>query len=201
MLDEQSVQLSRRNVADLDWADFQNVAGLLESGQSRTKHDPDFARSGLASEMGRLAPDRLRNLHALLSEGFSPPACRDFASRRCANTWQNRERFSFLRNLTTRLMLHRNLSLTGFVFFLIVASFSASCASHPHKLGKGENYKPGGTWGYYSGPVDTRWNADGRTMTVLTELRYTDPQGVIWIAPAGSQIHGASMPRALWSFM
>jgi hypothetical protein len=98
-------------------------------------------------------------------------------------------------------MRHRNPNLTGFVFFLIVASLSASCASHPHKLGRGENYKPGGTWGYYSGPVDTRWNADGRTMTVLSELRYTDPQGVVWIAPAGSQIDGASMPRALWSFM
>ena len=38
-------------------------------------------------------------------------------------------------------------------------------------------------------------------MTLLNELRYTDPKGVVWIAPAGSVIDGASIPRALWSFM
>jgi hypothetical protein len=38
-------------------------------------------------------------------------------------------------------------------------------------------------------------------MTLLNELRYTDPKGVVWTAPAGSVIDGASIPRALWSFM
>lgn len=38
-------------------------------------------------------------------------------------------------------------------------------------------------------------------MTLLSELRYTDPQGVIWIAPAGSVVDGASIPRSLWSLM
>ncbi len=38
-------------------------------------------------------------------------------------------------------------------------------------------------------------------MTLLSELRYTDPKGVVWIAPAGSKIDGASIPRSLWSFM
>ncbi len=56
-------------------------------------------------------------------------------------------------------------------------------------------------WGYYSGPVDTRWNSDGRTMTLLNELRYVDPKGEVWIAPAGSTVDGASIPRALWTFM
>ena len=37
-------------------------------------------------------------------------------------------------------------------------------------------------------------------MTLLNELRYTDPKGVVWIAPAGSRVDGASIPRALWSF-
>jgi len=37
-------------------------------------------------------------------------------------------------------------------------------------------------------------------MTLLNELRYTDPKGVVWIAPAGSRVDGASLPRALWSF-
>ncbi len=61
---------------------------------------------------------------------------------------------------------------------------------------------PGGTkWGYYSGEPVTKWNPDGRTMTLLTELSYTDPQGLIWDAPAGSVVDGASIPRYLWSIM
>jgi Protein of unknown function (DUF1353) len=56
-------------------------------------------------------------------------------------------------------------------------------------------------WGYYNGQVETRWENDGRTMTLINELRYTDPEGVIWVAPAGSVVDGASIPRALWSFM
>ena len=38
-------------------------------------------------------------------------------------------------------------------------------------------------------------------MTLLNELRYTDPNGVVWVAPAGSVVDGASIPRSLWSFM
>jgi hypothetical protein len=56
-------------------------------------------------------------------------------------------------------------------------------------------------WGYYSGQVEARWENDGRTMTLLSELRYTDPDGEVWIAPAGSNVDGASIPRALWSLM
>src|SRR5437879_7432707 len=56
-------------------------------------------------------------------------------------------------------------------------------------------------WGYYSGEPETRWNADGRTMTLLSELRYTDPHGLIWVAPAGSIVDGVSIPRSLWSVM
>src|SRR6266403_2262414 len=56
-------------------------------------------------------------------------------------------------------------------------------------------------WGHYSGYVEARWENDGRSMTLLSELRYTDPQGVVWIAAAGSQVDGASIPRSLWSLM
>src|SRR5947207_12723095 len=56
-------------------------------------------------------------------------------------------------------------------------------------------------WGYFDGDPVTKWNSDGRTMTLLTELRYTDPQGVVWVAPAGSVVDGASIPRYLWSVM
>src|SRR5947209_4848318 len=57
------------------------------------------------------------------------------------------------------------------------------------------------TWGFYSGPVETRWENDGRSMTVLNELRYTDPYGAVWIAPAGSHVDGASIPRAFWGII
>jgi Protein of unknown function (DUF1353) len=38
-------------------------------------------------------------------------------------------------------------------------------------------------------------------MTLLTELRYIDPHGVEWVAPIGSVVDGASIPRYLWSIM
>ncbi len=38
-------------------------------------------------------------------------------------------------------------------------------------------------------------------MTLLTELRYTDPDGVVWVAPAGAKVNGASIPRAFWSII
>jgi Protein of unknown function (DUF1353) len=61
--------------------------------------------------------------------------------------------------------------------------------------------RPEHRWGYYSSNVEARWENDGRTMTLLNELRYVDPDGVVWIAPAGSVVDGASIPRSLWSFM
>ena len=56
-------------------------------------------------------------------------------------------------------------------------------------------------WGFFSGPVETRWEADGVTMVLLNELRYTDPYGEVWVAPAGSRVDGASIPRAFWSII
>ena len=56
-------------------------------------------------------------------------------------------------------------------------------------------------WGFFSGPVDTRWESDGVTMVLLNELRYTDPYGQVWVAPAGSRVNGASIPRAFWTII
>jgi hypothetical protein len=56
-------------------------------------------------------------------------------------------------------------------------------------------------WGYYSGAPVTKWDSDGRTMTLLSELRYTDPKGEVWVAPPGSVVDGASIPRSLWTIM
>jgi hypothetical protein len=80
----------------------------------------------------------------------------------------------------------------------------AACASNkkPAGLAGADQTVPGGTkWGYYTGVPVTRWNPDGRTMTLLTELRYTDSHGFTWVAPAGSEVDGASIPRYLWSIM
>ncbi len=76
----------------------------------------------------------------------------------------------------------------------------SGCASH-HGQAWTSVAEQSHTWGYYSGAPVMRWNPDGRNMTVLTELRYTDPQGQVWIAPPGSVTDGASLPRALWSIM
>jgi hypothetical protein len=84
--------------------------------------------------------------------------------------------------------------------FLILAFLLSGCIFGKHRTAR-DNTDPAGPWGYYSGTIDARWSTDGRTMTLLNELRYTDPKGVVWIAPAGSVIDGASIPRALWSFM
>ena len=70
-----------------------------------------------------------------------------------------------------------------FVFF--VALFAA-CASDKDQaqVPGGEQVVPGATkWGFYNGEPVTKWNPDGRTMTLLTELRYTDPKGNVWVAP------------------
>jgi hypothetical protein len=84
------------------------------------------------------------------------------------------------------------------IFIAMPLMFSCSSNRNPGWLTGAEQPHP---WGYYSGAPETRWNSDGRTMTLLSELRYTDPKGNVWIAPAGSTVDGASIPRSLWSVM
>ncbi|HEU0275974.1 MAG TPA: DUF1353 domain-containing protein [Candidatus Udaeobacter sp.] len=91
-----------------------------------------------------------------------------------------------------------------FQLFAFFISASALCALD-QALAQGadaDQVVPGATkWGFYDGEPVTKWNPDGRTMTLLTELRYTDPKGNVWIAPIGSVVDGASIPKYLWSFM
>jgi len=87
------------------------------------------------------------------------------------------------------------------IFALIAAMLVTACAGHRVPRAESAHRDRPTDWGYYSGPVDARWDSDGRTMTLLNELRYIDPKGVVWIAPAGSKVDGASIPRSLWSFM
>jgi hypothetical protein len=87
---------------------------------------------------------------------------------------------------------------------LLAAAILAGCASSNKAGGTAgiDQMIPGATkWGHYNGEPVTKWNPDGRTMTLLTELRYTDPHGEVWVAPVGSLVDGASIPRYLWSVM
>src|SRR5947199_3462054 len=91
-----------------------------------------------------------------------------------------------------------------FAFISLFAIACVGCASinSPSGVpGIQQTVAGGSKWGYYSGEPVTKWNPDGRTMTLLTELRYTDPHGEVWLAPIGSVVDGASIPRYLWSIM
>ncbi|HEV8542653.1 MAG TPA: hypothetical protein VGR78_09700, partial [Verrucomicrobiae bacterium] len=70
-------------------------------------------------------------------------------------------------------------------FILLSAVLLTACSSgkSPGSTARAAQSNP---WGYYTGEPEARWNPDGRTMTLLTELRYTDPHGLVWVAPAGS---------------
>ena len=85
-------------------------------------------------------------------------------------------------------------------FVLLSAVLLTACGSgkSPGSMAGAAQSNP---WGYYTGEPETRWNSDGRTMTLLSELRYTDPHGLVWVAPAGATVDGASIPRSLWSVM
>lgn len=59
--------------------------------------------------------------------------------------------------------------------------------------------------GMFSGNPKTEWLRDpakpDREMALLESFSYTDPEGRLWMAPAGSVINGASIPRPLWSIV
>lgn len=60
---------------------------------------------------------------------------------------------------------------------------------------------------FFEGEVRTLWLVEGevgddapdRRMQLLEDFAFVDPNGVRWLAPAGSKIDGASIPRMLWS--
>jgi hypothetical protein len=57
--------------------------------------------------------------------------------------------------------------------------------------------------GSFSGNPKTEWlvdeNGADRDMALIEEFWYLDPDGRKWVAPKGSVINGASIPRPLWS--
>ncbi len=59
------------------------------------------------------------------------------------------------------------------------------------------------THGSFSEDPQTEWITDpekaDRNMKLLADFSYTDPNNRVWLAPKGSKINGASIPRPLWS--
>lgn len=54
----------------------------------------------------------------------------------------------------------------------------------------------------FSGPVTVKWpENEPRIMVVLEDLHYVDSKGVVWTAPEGSEIDGASIPKFFWRLM
>lgn len=54
-------------------------------------------------------------------------------------------------------------------------------------------------FGRFEGRVSARWSDDDRNMELLEDFAYIDPQGHKWLAPRGSMINGASIPRLFWN--
>jgi hypothetical protein len=55
--------------------------------------------------------------------------------------------------------------------------------------------------GKFSGTIVTRWNDDGRNMTLLEPFEYVDPSGAKWPVPPGATLDGASIPKLFWSLI
>jgi Protein of unknown function (DUF1353) len=56
-------------------------------------------------------------------------------------------------------------------------------------------------FGHFVGEFDGHFNPGGRTVTLLRELSFIDPDGLTWTAPNGLVVDGASIPRPLWSIV
>jgi len=57
------------------------------------------------------------------------------------------------------------------------------------------------SYGSCSDPVDVRLDPDGRRVHLLVDVSYVDPAGTHWLAPKGSTVDGASIPRPFWSII
>jgi len=56
--------------------------------------------------------------------------------------------------------------------------------------------------GSFNTTVKAEWlDNNDRRMCLMEDLRYTDPSGKVWDAPAGSIIDGASIPKFLWRIL
>lgn len=55
--------------------------------------------------------------------------------------------------------------------------------------------------GKFIGNPITRWEDDGRSMTLAESFEYIDPNGRRWRVPEGVRVDGASIPSIFWSLI
>ncbi|MBO0753482.1 MAG: DUF1353 domain-containing protein, partial [Bradyrhizobiaceae bacterium] len=53
--------------------------------------------------------------------------------------------------------------------------------------------------GRFVGHVVTRWEDDGRQMTIMEPFQFIDPHDRRWSVPRGIAVDGASIPQVFWS--
>ena len=75
--------------------------------------------------------------------------------------------------------------------FLIASCIGLICVSST-RGGKSD-------FGDCSVEIQVKMNSDGRTLTVLKEAEYIDPNDEHWIAPVNAKVDGASIPQVFWS--
>lgn len=56
-------------------------------------------------------------------------------------------------------------------------------------------------WGRFEGSVSTKWLENNRDMLLIENFSYIGPDSVVWRAPKGSIVNGASIPRLAWSII
>lgn len=56
-------------------------------------------------------------------------------------------------------------------------------------------------YGNFNGSVVAKWLNDGRAMQLVEPFAYFDPDNLIWLAPSGSVVDGASIPEFAWSLI
>lgn len=99
---------------------------------------------------------------------------------------------------------------SALVSILIVGFFITAVVSAPQLQGASTltttppeaimETTPGSKFGFYEGDVEVKWLSDGN-MELLKSFSYTDPNSLKWIAPAGLEIDGASIPAPFWSII
>ena len=56
-------------------------------------------------------------------------------------------------------------------------------------------------FGYFDGMVDARFITPAREIELLADFAYVDAMSYRWLAPKGSIVDGASIPRIFWSLI
>ena len=56
-------------------------------------------------------------------------------------------------------------------------------------------------YGEFPEPAQVQFMKDGRNMKLIKDFYYIDKDGVFWIAPKGTVIDGASIPRFAWTII